>query len=519
MTVRDKIKYTLRVRMFIFLIILVITLLSGVMIVLFVSGNITAGLKESQEFILFEHARIFKNTDSFYDNLAAEAVSFSRSLSLRIENHMREKNLNIGDLNDKPELLNEILSEELYQLVLYLQKSKSSGAFMILDATSNTKLPGWEHSKAGLYLTNMEPNIISSSSPTIYVIRGNAHIAYKNSLPLHPRWRMEFNVENAPYFRLPMEKALENTSLSNLYYWSLAFYFPNTNEKIMICSAPLIDSEGNVLGVCGFDVSYMLFKLLNIPDTTMYTRIFCLLAPVENNTLKVDGSLFSGGYSARSFINDGDLKFSAGKKSLYKYENNENTFLGYHEFIRLYPENSAFSDNEWVLALMIPQEDINSYVVKTNLKFIYLSSLIMVLGIIVSFILSKFYILPITRGIDMFKNNPKHNKRTNIVEIDELIEFLSNRPDRVSSDPNSAILNEFLNNIKTLTPAERSVFNLYAQQYTAREIAESLYLSINTVKTHTKHLYSKLNITSKEELILYVEMLKESGKDINKMLH
>ncbi|HHZ00483.1 MAG TPA: helix-turn-helix transcriptional regulator, partial [Tissierellia bacterium] len=57
------------------------------------------------------------------------------------------------------------------------------------------------------------------------------------------------------------------------------------------------------------------------------------------------------------------------------------------------------------------------------------------------------------------------------------------------------------------------------QQYTAREIAESLYLSINTVKTHTKHLYSKLNITSKEELILYVEMLKESGKDINKMLH
>jgi DNA-binding CsgD family transcriptional regulator len=171
------------------------------------------------------------------------------------------------------------------------------------------------------------------------------------------------------------------------------------------------------------------------------------------------------------------------------------------------------------LALMVPQEDINSYVVKTNLKFIYLSSLIMVLGIIVSFVLSKFYIMPISRGIEIIKNNPKNIRKTNIAEIDELIEFLSDRPESETTDPNSIILNEFLNNIKTLTPAERSVFNLYAQQYTAKEIAESLYLSINTIKTHTKHLYSKLNITSKEELILYVEMLKESGKDISKVLN
>jgi DNA-binding CsgD family transcriptional regulator len=519
LAVRDRIKYTLRLRLFLFLIILVITILSGILIILFVSGNITAGLKKSEEFILNEHAKIVKNTDGLYDNLAAEAVSFSRTLSLRIESFMREEDLKISDFNDNPALLNELLSGQLHQIILYLQKSKSSGAFIILDATSNTRLPGSEYSKAGVHLTNMEPNIISSSSPTIYVLRGNADLAYKNFLPLHPQWRMEFNTADAPYFSLPMDKARENTSLSNLYYWSEAFTFPKTNDRIMICSVPLIDSEGNVFGVCGFDVSYMLFKLLNTPDTTMYNRIFCLLSPVEDNMLKVVHSLFSGGYSTRSFIDDRDLHFSAGKKSLFTYENNEHTFIGYHELLKLYPENSAFADNEWALALMVPQEDINSYVVKTNLKFIYLSSLIMVLGIIVSFVLSKFYIMPISRGIEIIKNNPKNIRKTNIAEIDELIEFLSDRPESETTDPNSIILNEFLNNIKTLTPAERSVFNLYAQQYTAKEIAESLYLSINTIKTHTKHLYSKLNITSKEELILYVEMLKESGKDISKVLN
>jgi len=519
LAVKDRIKYTLRLRLFLFLVILVITILSGVLIILFVSGNITAGLKESEVFIKNQHDNVLKNTRGLYDNLAAEAVSFSRSLSMRIDNHLREENLKISDLNDNPALLNEIMSNELHQVILYLQKSKSSGAFIILDATLNSRLPDSEYTKAGIYLKNMEPNIISSSSPTIYVLRGIADIAYKNSLPLHPQWRMEFNVADAPYYYLPMEKADRNTSLSNLYYWSQAFTFPKTNEKIMMCSVPLIDTEGNVFGVCGFDVSYMLFKLSNIPDYSMYNRIFCLISPVENNVLKTDGSLFSGGYSARSFMNNRDLKISAGKKSLYTYENNENSFIGYHELLKLYPENSSFADNEWALALMIPQEDINSYIVKTNLKFIYLSSLIMLLGIVISFVLSKFYILPISRGIDIIKNNPNNSKKTNIVEIDELIEFLSNKADTESTDPNSVILNEFLNNIKTLTPAERTVFNLYAQQYTAKEIAESLFLSINTIKTHTKHLYSKLNITSKEELILYVEMLKESGKDLNKVLH
>lgn len=515
LVVKDRIKYTLRLRLFLFLIVLVITILLGALIILFVSGNITAGLKENEIFIRNEHSLILKNTVGLYDNLAAEAVAFSRSISMRIESHLREENLTVDDLNNNPELLKEIVSDELNQIIFYLQKSKSSGAFLILDATSNSKLPDSKYSKAGIYLKNMEPNIVSSSSPTIYVLRGMADIAYKNSLPLHPQWRMEFNVTDAPYYYLPMDKGNEHTSLSNLYYWSEAFTFPKTNEKIMMCSVPLIDIEGNVFGVCGFDVSYMLFKLINMPDNSMYERIFCLISPVENNILKTDGSLFSGGYSARSLINGNELKISSGKKSLYIYENNENNFIGYHELLKLYPENSSFAKNEWALALMIPQDDLSSVIVNTNLKLIYISAFLMLLGIVISYILSKYYILPISRGFDIIKNNSKNKEKTNILEIDELIEFVSSKTDfEKGTDPSSIILNEFLKNIKTLSPSEYSVFSLYAKQYNAKEIAESLCLSINTIKTHTKHIYSKLNINSKEELILYVEMLKESGRDI-----
>ena len=516
MVIRDRIKFTLRLRLFLFFIILVITILLGVLIILFVSGNIIAGLGKSEIFIKNEHAVIFKKTAALYDDLAAEAVGFSRSVSMSIEERLREKNLSINDLKTNPELLKEIVSNSFHQVIFYLHRSKSSGAFIILDATVNNKLLNFENSKAGIYIKNMEPNIISSSSPTIYLLRGVADVAYKNELPLHSQWRMEFNVANAPYYHLHMDKSQKSESLSNRFYWSEAFIFPETSEKIMMCSVPLIDTEGNVFGVCGFDVSYMLFKMSNMPDSNMYNRIFCLFAPVENNVLKMDGSLFSGGYFARSLINNQDLKIASGKKSLYVYENDESSFIGYHRLLKLYPEKSLFVDREWALALMVPQDDINSFVVKTNLKLIYISTILMIIGIIIAFILSKYYIIPIARGIDIIKNNPKARIKTNVLEIDELIEFLLNKgtSSEKEIDPNSIILNDFLKNIRSLSPAERSVFNLYAQQYNAKEISENLYLSINTIKTHTKHIYSKLNITSKEELILYVEILKETGRDI-----
>lgn len=77
-----------------------------------------------------------------------------------------------------------------------------------------------------------------------------------------------------------------------------------------------------------------------------------------------------------------------------------------------------------------------------------------------------------------------------------------------------AILNEFLQNTKALSPAEGLVFNLYVKGYTAKEISDILCLSINTIKIHNKHIYAKLNVSSREELLVYINILKEIGKEI-----
>ena len=52
-----------------------------------------------------------------------------------------------------------------------------------------------------------------------------------------------------------------------------------------------------------------------------------------------------------------------------------------------------------------------------------------------------------------------------------------------------------------LTERENEIVDLLLNGRTYKMIAEELYLSENTVKTHIKNIYSKLNIKSKSELI------------------
>ena len=50
-------------------------------------------------------------------------------------------------------------------------------------------------------------------------------------------------------------------------------------------------------GVCGLEVSTMLFKLsLPVP---VYNRLFCLLSPINEEDNILNNSMFAGGYAAR----------------------------------------------------------------------------------------------------------------------------------------------------------------------------------------------------------------------------
>ncbi len=290
----------------------------------------------------------------------------------------------------------------------------------------------------------------------------------------------------------------------------------------MLCSVPLIDSRGNVFGVCGIEISTMLFKLTHMPNNRIYNRLFCVFSPLSEETIKFHQSMFAGGYSARTISKGNDiLRISENRGSFYSYSHDrDSSFLGIHKPVYLYPEDSAFYDEQWAAAIMVPEEDVVKSITRLNLLLISLLMILVLLGITASFILSRRFLKPISEGLDIIKSTDlSAAPRTKIAEIDDLIDFLASHNEELyekarQENLSLSILDEFMENTKNLSPAERSVFDLYVKGHTGKEIADILCLSINTIKTHNKRIYMKLNISSREELLLYVNMLNEIGTEI-----
>jgi len=61
--------------------------------------------------------------------------------------------------------------------------------------------------------------------------------------------------------------------------------------------------------------------------------------------------------------------------------------------------------------------------------------------------------------------------------------------------------------LAVLTPRERDVFRLAGHGLRNSEIAEALFLSEKTIKTHLRNIYSKLKLSNKADLRLFAQRL------------
>jgi DNA-binding CsgD family transcriptional regulator len=70
-----------------------------------------------------------------------------------------------------------------------------------------------------------------------------------------------------------------------------------------------------------------------------------------------------------------------------------------------------------------------------------------------------------------------------------------------------------LSGAEALTPAERRVAELAAQGMSNPEIAQALFVTINTVEGHLRHVFQKLSISSRRRLPDALEAAVPDVKD------
>jgi DNA-binding CsgD family transcriptional regulator len=277
----------------------------------------------------------------------------------------------------------------------------------------------------------------------------------------------------------------------------------------------------------------MNFMLRREPSIDDFHRSVFLFSSVNNDKIQLEDALFSGNNAVYNTLRkQGSLSVigKIGELSIYGTPDGA-SFVGLDKAIRLYPNDSPFADARFVVALIVPWQDFYGSVSASRLRLMLVGAVLLCVGIALSLFLSDRYEKPFRELLDALRSG-NIKAKTQIQEIDDLLEFMRSqlnetriavngnkesteddeenmeKPSKVSTE---SLLESFIANTKKLSRAEADVFNLYLEGYTAKEIASMLTLSINTIKTHNRNIFAKLNVSSRKELLTWVQVFTASG--------
>lgn len=71
-----------------------------------------------------------------------------------------------------------------------------------------------------------------------------------------------------------------------------------------------------------------------------------------------------------------------------------------------------------------------------------------------------------------------------------------------------SMFRNFAEKVQTLTAAERRILQYYIEGHDTADIPDLAFISIHTVKKHNRSIYQKLEVASRDELMLYIELFR-----------
>ena len=74
------------------------------------------------------------------------------------------------------------------------------------------------------------------------------------------------------------------------------------------------------------------------------------------------------------------------------------------------------------------------------------------------------------------------------------------------------LFHAFAEKVKTFSVAEWLILNYYIEGHDTADIPDLAFISIHTVKKHNRSIYQKLDIASRDELMLYIELFRCCGR-------
>ena len=502
---------SIRRRLMIYWSTLILVFCAALMLLFGVTGVFSNPGRKAHDALELQLKNSVSQIDRHLESLAAQSITLSGRISRELGRILGVQGMKFEDLNDNPELLLEVQDSLMGHLNTAMQLSQCSGAYLVLDATTNTASDKADHSATGLYLRFANLNARGSANQDVVYFRGIPDIARQEQLQLHNRWNLEFDTDLFPGYDRLMQTPV--TRLADACCWSDRFRLPDTWEDVFLLCTPVLDLDGNVRGLCGLELS-SLYCYLSYPELdSSFGPMVTVLAPMDNGRLMLGQGMT--GDQGGTFLGDCEILNVKKGEHFNTYSCEGDQYIGLHC-------TTAFRGGDGTAlaaAILLPKSAYEAST-RPDALLIVLGSLgLVLLMAALGFLLSRRFARPFEKAFRAIESEEDLGEaRTGISELDALMKFVSERaeaqPLPVGSLPPDIeeLFCNFSRRAKTLSAAERGILKYYIEGKEISEIPDLAFISIHTVKKHNSNIYQKLGISSRDELMLYIELFRRCGR-------
>lgn len=493
-------------RLFLYWLIMVLAVMTAVFVVLIVAGVFSNDAGKLGGTLSVQQKNTTMTFNKLIDTLNAQNLALSEQITREVSDVLETEERTFKDLDNNPELITRIEERMCFYLQTIVRSRSCSGAYFILDATTNTEALGADRSRMGLYLRSGNVGTDGMANQYITFFRGVADVARKENFQMHNRWNLEFDIDNVPGYEILMD--FDGRRILDSCYLSNRVTLSGTWEQVVLLSIPVV-LEGKVRGVCGVELSELFFNMVFPSVESPYGNMVTVVAPIADKRLPLDGAI-SGKTDGTYFTTDGTLLIKNGEH--YKtYSDGSRTYFGNHIVI----PKAVDGRSDLTLVTLVPEISYQSSVAKNRTFWLCGGLGFLVLMLLAAMFLTRRFMLPIQKQIRALKDQkePQEESNSGIIEIDELLAYMHARqakPDEESKMPPGMeeLFFDFARRVETLTPMERTVLQYYINGFSVNEIAEKEFISLSTVRKHNSNINRKLGVSTREELLLYIDMFR-----------
>ena len=302
-------------------------------------------------------------------------------------------------------------------------------------------------------------------------------------------------------------------SLTKTSYWTECFRLTDTWEDVMLLAVPILDNNGEVIGLCGVEISELYFYLSYPVIVSPFGSMTTVLAPMGEEGIDLaKGIIAASDDTYMDSFTDLQIKENKGYNI---YETQNETYIGKHEKLMI---NTA-SERIMSVATLIKKQSYDDSLHAHQYKMMTVFLVFILLMFVLSIIMTNRFVKPIAVSFQAIQDDTiSEENKTGISEIDMLMNFLKTKQTNKAVQeselpPNIAeLFRTFLERVDTLTVSEKRILNFYIEGLDAAEITETAFLSMSTVRKHSGNIYRKLNISSRDELMLYVDLFRRCNQ-------